>query len=275
MVLGRYVSRLLEGAEVLEDYGGRFSVVMGARAGFLKSPYMKTTGVSLLLHGVFIVVLALVGPFHTVEPSAEPAVVEVDIESAKLLDIGDMAAKGASVETAAPASAEAKTAVPAEARTAVAAEAETAMPVEAKTVMPAEAQLPGDSVAAISPAAASPGSGGGNNLGTAGTPVGGSGANPSAGGGGNASSSCLYAPKPSYPPAARAAGLEGAVVVHCIIDETGSAVTVSVLKSCGYAALDEAARQGVKKWRFSPAKRSGSPIASFYDVRVVFRLIDT
>jgi periplasmic protein TonB len=267
MVLGWYAFQWLEDAAVLEDYGGRFILVMGAGVSFLKSPYMKTTGVSLLLHGVLIALLALVGPFHTVEPSAEPAVVEVDIESAKLLDIGDMAAMGASVETAAAASAEARTAMPAEAKTAV--------PAEAETAMPAEAQLPGDSVAAISPAAASPGSGGGNNLGIAGTPVGGSGANPSASGGGNASSSCLYAPKPSYPPAARAAGLEGAVVVHCIIDETGSAVTVSVLKSCGYAALDEAARQGVKKWRFSPAKRNGSPIASFYDVRVVFRLIDT
>ncbi|MBP2655689.1 MAG: hypothetical protein H6Q73_3258 [Firmicutes bacterium] len=265
--LGRYVFRLLK---VL-----RFC---------LKSSWMKSTVVSLLLHCVVIALLALVGPFHTVEPSAEPTtVVEVEFEPAKVLDIGEQAPMGASIETAAAASAEAKTAMVAEAKAATPALADAAMPTEAKTAMsaemepaaPADDSLPGDAVAALSPAAASPGNEGGNNLGTAGATVGGSGAKPAAGGGGNASSSCLYAPKPSYPSAARAAKMEGAVVVHCVIDEAGSAVTVSVLKSCGYAELDEAARQGVKKWRFSPAKRNGIPIASFYDVRVVFRLTDT
>ena len=63
-------------------------------------------------------------------------------------------------------------------------------------------------------------------------------------------------------------------MVRVLVDTDGSAATVTVRESSGYDLLDDSAVTAVKKWRFSPAKEGGTAIASFYDVRVRFRLED-
>ena len=111
----------------------------------------------------------------------------------------------------------------------------------------------------------------------AGSPGGGSGEAAAAGGGsgsGGSAARVTRGGKPSYPLAARKAGWEGAVIVGILVDERGRAATVTVRESSGYAALDNAAVEGVKKWRFAPAKRNGEAVASLHVVRVKFNLTD-
>jgi protein TonB len=114
----------------------------------------------------------------------------------------------------------------------------------------------------------------------AGTPITGSGDGGDSGGGGgtgtggSGSARVLRGASPKYPAAARKAGWEGAVVVSILVDETGRAAAVTIRESSRYDSLDEAAVEAVKKWRFSPARRNGEPVASMHTVRVRFRLTD-
>jgi protein TonB len=62
------------------------------------------------------------------------------------------------------------------------------------------------------------------------------------------------------------------VTVRVLVNTDGSAVSVTVRETSGHEDFDNAAAQAVKKWRFSPARRGGAPVASFHDVRVRFRL---
>jgi protein TonB len=79
-------------------------------------------------------------------------------------------------------------------------------------------------------------------------------------------------PEPEYPAAARRAHQEGVVVLAVEVDATGRPTAVSVRKSSGFPLLDEAARDGVQRWRFDPARSAGVPIASRVEVPVRFSL---
>ncbi|WP_378953667.1 energy transducer TonB [Pelosinus sp. sgz500959] len=80
--------------------------------------------------------------------------------------------------------------------------------------------------------------------------------------------------RPAYPYEARRAGWEGTVVIRILVGTDGSPSAVTVRTSSGYSVLDDAAAQGVKSWRFSPARQSDKPVESYYDVRVKFDLAD-
>lgn len=80
--------------------------------------------------------------------------------------------------------------------------------------------------------------------------------------------------RPAYPRDAWQAGWEGVVVVRVLVGADGSAVSTSIRHSSGYASLDTAAAQAVEKWRFSPARRGEAAVESFHDVKVRFRLAD-
>ncbi len=76
-------------------------------------------------------------------------------------------------------------------------------------------------------------------------------------------------PKPEYPPAARAAGHEGRVVLQVRIAADGGVQTASVHRSSGYRSLDRSALRTVMKWRFDPALLDGRPVAC--EIAVPFR----
>jgi protein TonB len=57
---------------------------------------------------------------------------------------------------------------------------------------------------------------------------------------------------------------EGNVVVEIVIDERGEIVAKTVLQSLG-PKLDEKVLLALQNWRFQPATRNGSPIASKQD----------
>jgi protein TonB len=76
--------------------------------------------------------------------------------------------------------------------------------------------------------------------------------------------------KPIYPQEAFVKKIEGEVVVEILIDSTGAVVRARVIQSI--PALDAAAIQTVKEWRFSPAIKNGHPVATIANAPVRFRI---
>lgn len=84
--------------------------------------------------------------------------------------------------------------------------------------------------------------------------------------------SCAYCPLPEYTAEARAAGIQGTVVVEAVVTADGRAKDISVKKGLG-SGLDEKAIEVVKKWRFKPAHDSNDhPVAVVVPMDVTFRL---
>ncbi|WP_426956223.1 energy transducer TonB [Muricoccus radiodurans] len=75
-----------------------------------------------------------------------------------------------------------------------------------------------------------------------------------------------------YPPGDRARGVVGAVGMRLRVSDDGRVVEARVTETSGYQSLDEAARRGIRRCRFSPALRNGEPVWGSRDYRVVFRL---
>lgn len=82
----------------------------------------------------------------------------------------------------------------------------------------------------------------------------------------------LRNPEPVYPVSARRRGEQGTVMLKVLVTREGTAASVSVDKSSGSAALDRAAVEAVRKWRFAPARRGTDAVESSVLVPIVFRL---
>lgn len=76
--------------------------------------------------------------------------------------------------------------------------------------------------------------------------------------------------QPSYPAIARAARLEGAVVMDVTVMTDGALGAIQVTRSAG--ALDAAAVEAVRQWQFAPATRNGQPIVMTVPITVNFTL---
>jgi protein TonB len=83
-----------------------------------------------------------------------------------------------------------------------------------------------------------------------------------------------YAPKPEYPHSARSAGKEGRVLLRVLVDAQGKTKTVEVNLSSGSDALDRAAVDAVRRWRFSPARHGDQPVESWVRIPIDFRLTE-
>lgn len=79
-------------------------------------------------------------------------------------------------------------------------------------------------------------------------------------------------PLPSYPPAARERGIEGAGLFEVKVTRDGSVGEVKVKQSTGLAVLDEAAVATIKTWTFEPGRRGPNPVESWVEVPVRFSL---
>lgn len=75
---------------------------------------------------------------------------------------------------------------------------------------------------------------------------------------------------PAYPELARRAGVQGMVVLECVIDPSGRVDRVKVLR--GHPLLDAAAVEAVRRWRYTPTRLNGVPVAVLLTVTVQFRL---
>jgi TonB family protein len=76
--------------------------------------------------------------------------------------------------------------------------------------------------------------------------------------------------RPEYPESARAAGLEGLVILKIVVTETGRVGNIQVMK--GEPPFVDAAISVVKTYTFQPAMLAGRPIAVFRIIKVPFRL---
>lgn len=78
--------------------------------------------------------------------------------------------------------------------------------------------------------------------------------------------------KPRYPEAARAAGIEGTVIIRVHVLASGEVAAAEVSRSAGYAVLDRAAIDSIRAVRFAPGRRGAEPVAMWVEVPVQFRL---
>jgi len=81
----------------------------------------------------------------------------------------------------------------------------------------------------------------------------------------------IYKPEPGYTKEARAAKLEGTVVLWTVVAADGTVSDVKVIKPFD-KGLDENAVRTVKTWKFNPALKAGKPVACKVMVEVSFRL---
>ena len=54
----------------------------------------------------------------------------------------------------------------------------------------------------------------------------------------------------------------------------GECLGVEVKHSSGYAVLDEAALEAVKRWQFQPATLNGTPLEGEIEIPIRFKLVD-
>lgn len=79
-------------------------------------------------------------------------------------------------------------------------------------------------------------------------------------------------PRPAYPPAARRRGDQGRVQLRVLVSKAGLAERVELHRSSGSAALDQAARAAVERWRFVPARRGHETLSDWVIVPILFSL---
>jgi TonB family protein len=77
--------------------------------------------------------------------------------------------------------------------------------------------------------------------------------------------------EPQYSPAARAAKLQGTVVLECVIDEQGIPKVLNVVRSLD-PDLDKNAIAAIEQWRFRPGTRNGIPVKVALNIEVNFNL---
>ena len=77
---------------------------------------------------------------------------------------------------------------------------------------------------------------------------------------------------PRYPIVARRSGVEGTVHLRVVVSREGRPVHVAVERTSGSTALDNAALEAVRGWKFAPARRGQEPVEQAVTVPVVFRL---
>ena len=77
--------------------------------------------------------------------------------------------------------------------------------------------------------------------------------------------------EPSYPEAARRAGIEGTVELEVSVDATGKVTDVEVARGLPLG-LSEAAAGAMRRWTWRPARTASGPVASRKTVRIRFLL---
>ena len=90
---------------------------------------------------------------------------------------------------------------------------------------------------------------------------------------GDLSSSMIHAPPPRYPRESRRLREQGTVVLELTLAIDGRVRHLRIVTSSGHARLDEAARDAVEHWRWSPTLNAGVPVQVRGTVEIPFILI--
>ena len=88
----------------------------------------------------------------------------------------------------------------------------------------------------------------------------------------SANASTLHNPAPHYPMDARRQKQEGTVRLRVVITVDGRVKDISVARSSGFASLDDAALDAVRRWKFVPGMQAGTPVEAVGFVPIPFRL---
>ena len=79
-------------------------------------------------------------------------------------------------------------------------------------------------------------------------------------------------PEPSYSEEARAAKVQGSVILSVVVTATGQVEKVVVQRGPGHG-LEQKAIEAVQNWRFTPATGpDGKPVACIVNIEVTFRI---
>lgn len=81
-------------------------------------------------------------------------------------------------------------------------------------------------------------------------------------------------PRPDYPESARREGRQGSVLLRVLVDEQGRSKKIEINRSSGSEALDRAAAEAIKRWRFIPARYGDQPVESWIRIPIDFSLVD-
>ncbi len=100
---------------------------------------------------------------------------------------------------------------------------------------------------------------------------GGTGGGPYRPGSGITAPSILREVKPDYTEEGRRRNLEGDVVLEIVVRSDGAVGHVKLLQGLG-GGLDQRAIDAVRQWRFSPARRYGTPVDVIVEVAMEFKL---
>jgi len=90
-------------------------------------------------------------------------------------------------------------------------------------------------------------------------------------GGGVTAPTLIYKVEPDYTEQARDARLEGTVILFVVITPDGRPTELKVLRALGLG-LDEAAINCVRKWKFKPGLKEGTPVPVQATIEVNFRI---
>lgn len=89
---------------------------------------------------------------------------------------------------------------------------------------------------------------------------------------GDISSSMIHAPPPRYPRESRRQREQGVVVLAVLLSADGRVAEIHVARSSGHNRLDTAARDAVRRWRWSPTLRGGAAVQVRGTVEIPFVL---
>jgi TonB family protein len=81
-----------------------------------------------------------------------------------------------------------------------------------------------------------------------------------------------YKPRPVYTPEAKAAKIQGTVVLRITVEPDGTVGEINVIQSLD-KGLDQSAVDAVKNWKFKPATKAGKPIAVKTAIEIHFSLM--
>ena len=76
--------------------------------------------------------------------------------------------------------------------------------------------------------------------------------------------------RPVYPEIARAARVEGTVVMEAVLDPTGRVTQIRVIRSV--PLLDQAAVDAVRQWRYTPSVYMARPVSVLMTITIRFTL---
>lgn len=81
----------------------------------------------------------------------------------------------------------------------------------------------------------------------------------------------VFQVRPKYPKEAKDTGIEGKVVLHCIVKEDGSVGEIYVIE--GKEPFIQAAKAAVAQWKYKPVTLNAVAVQSDTVVTVIFEIL--